>query len=100
MDNTVAKPIVSVNDILSPWQREILSPSAVKLYEAIWHRMRIKGQTRIWADDPEASIRSRTLIQFIPGARTELSNAGLLECWQGFRQWSYKYIEQSDDTHD
>jgi hypothetical protein len=100
MDNTVAKPIVSVDEILSPWHREILSGHAVKMYEAVWHRMRIKGQTQIWADDEEISRRSRTLIGFIPGARCELINAGLLECREGFRQWSYKYIEQSDDTHD
>jgi hypothetical protein len=100
MDDTAAKPAVSVDDILSPWHKEILTPNAVKFYEAAWHRMRIKGQTKIWMDDAEASRRSRILIKFIPTARAELINAGLLRCWQGAQQWQYEYIEQSDHTQD
>jgi hypothetical protein len=90
------KPAINPEDILSSWHREILSPNAVKLYEACWHRMRIKGRTELWMDDEEASTRARVLIQHIPAARTELVNLGLLECRQGLRQWRFAYIEQTE----
>jgi hypothetical protein len=100
MDNTAAKPVVKVEDVISEFHREILTPNAIRLYEACWHRMRVKGQTQVWMDDPEASIRSRTLIGFIPAARCELINAGLLECWQGTQQWKYTYIEQTEPNEE
>jgi hypothetical protein len=90
------QPTIEISEILNNWHREILSGHAQKLYEAVWHQMRIKGATTIWLGDAEASRRSRMLIQHIPAARTELIDIGLLQCWQGNRQWSYEYIEQTD----
>ena len=105
MNTNTLKPVVDVNEILSPWHREILSQHAVKLYEACWHRMKNSGKTQVWMDDEEASRRSRILIRNVPDARAELINVGLLECWHGSRQWSYGYVEPDDasvvgaDTH-
>src|ERR1700731_3058032 len=93
---TPNRPVANTAEILSAWNREILSANAVKLYEAVWHRMRIKKVAQVWMDDVEASMRSRTQIQFIPAARAELVNTGLLECRQGSREWSYIYIGQSE----
>jgi hypothetical protein len=90
------QPVVDPEQILSAWHREILTPNAVKLYEACWHRMNNAGKTQVWMDDEEASRRSRILIRNVPNARAELTNVGLLECWQGSRQWSYAYVEPDD----
>jgi hypothetical protein len=99
------QPVVDPEQILSPWHRGILTTNAIKLYEACWHRMKNAGKTQVWMDDEEASRRARILVQHVSNARAELSNVGLLECWQGSRQWSYSYVEPDDpsvigaDTH-
>jgi hypothetical protein len=90
------QPAVDPEQILSPWHREILTTNAIKLYEACWHRMKNAGKTSVWLDDSEASVRARILIRNVPNARAELINIGLLECWQGSRQWSYGYVESDD----
>jgi hypothetical protein len=100
MNEQQPQPAIDIDQILSPWHREILSGPAQKLYEAVWHQMRIKCVTTIWLNDIEASRRARVLIQFIPAARTELIDGGLVECQQGIRQWSYTYLEQGDLSQD
>ena len=96
MNITTVKPAISIDQILNPWTREILSPQAVKLYEAVWHRMRLRKVSSVWMDDAEASVRSRMRIELIPNARAQLLNMGLLTCKEGSKQWLYTYIEQPE----
>jgi hypothetical protein len=91
---------VHPDEILTPWNREILSPNAVRLYEAIWHYMRNLGQAAIWLSDDEASRRAKILIRYIPAARAELINTQLLEGREGARQWKYSYLEQRSPEFD
>ena len=91
------KPVrVAVQELLSDWHLEILSDNAQKLYEACWHRMRITNSTIVWMNDIEASRRARILIRYVPSARAELINAGVLDCWQGHNEWRYTYLELNE----
>jgi hypothetical protein len=100
MDVQQPQHAINIDQILSPSQQAILSYDAQRLYEAVWHQMRIKCATTIWLNDIEASRRSRTIIQHIPTARVELMDRGLLECKQGLRQWSYTYVGEVNPTQD
>jgi hypothetical protein len=94
---------VEPEQILSLWNREILSANAVKMYTAVWFRMRNSNSAQVWMSDEDISRRARLLIQFVPSARLELAKARLLECKQGNQDWLYSYQEQScpefDDDH-
>jgi len=100
--NTAATPAtaVQIEDVLSQFHIEMLSEHAKKLYLAVWFRMKTKHNTQVWLTDDEASRRARILIRYIPAARVELANAGLLETWQGMTQWKYTFIEQYDPNED
>jgi hypothetical protein len=84
------------DEILSPWNRETLSPNTTKLYTGLWYRMRNRGSAEIWLSDHQASRCGRLLIEYVPAARSELVNRGLLACTQGSGEWLYEYVEQAD----
>jgi hypothetical protein len=90
------QPAAHPEEVLSPRHLETLSPNAVRLYGSVWSRMKHKNDTVAWFNDTEASIKARIAIGFIPAARAELVNAGLLEVWAGTEQWKYSYVEQPD----
>jgi hypothetical protein len=83
-----------IQDVLSEWHREILSPEAQRLFLAIWFGMARSASTECWFSDEQASVKARTVIQRIPGARKELLDAGLVRARKGQLQWNYGYIEQ------
>lgn len=86
------KPVVNVDELLSPWHREILSTEAQKLYCAVWGVMKDRNAQSTWMDDAQASRRSRVLIQYIPGAQSELVRAGLMHLKPGENQTKYEFV--------
>src|SRR5260370_42206228 len=49
---------ITIEDILSDYHREILSPPAVKLYAAVWFRMGNRGVTEISMSDQEVLVKA------------------------------------------
>jgi hypothetical protein len=87
---------VDPNEILSAWHREILSSNATQLFTAVWYKARNSGQKTVWLGDAEASQRARILIQYIPGAQSEIARAGLMHLVPGENQTRYELI--TDET--
>jgi hypothetical protein len=84
----------AIKDVLSEWHREILSERAQKMFLALWFKMARNASTEAWFSDEQISIRARIPIQYIPGVRAELTNAGLVTIHKGQLQWKYVYVEQ------
>jgi hypothetical protein len=89
-----------IEDVLSEWHQEILSPDAQRMFLAIWFGMARNASTECWFSDEQASIKARVVLQRIPAARAELVNAGLVTVRRGQLQWLYGYIEQQHDVDD
>jgi hypothetical protein len=83
-----------IEDVLSEWHQEILSPDAQRMFLAIWFGMARNASTECWFSDEQASIKARVILQHIPSARAELVNAGLVTIHKGSLQWKYSYVEQ------
>jgi hypothetical protein len=90
--NSHLKTVVSVDELLSPWHKEILSTNAQKLYCAVWSVMKDRNTQSTWMDDAQASRRSRVLIQHIPGAQSELVRSGLMHLEPGENQTKYEFV--------
>jgi hypothetical protein len=84
----------AINDVLSERHREILSGHAQKMFLALWFKMARNVSTEAWFSDEQISIKARVLLQYIPGSRAELVNAGLVTVHKGSTQWRYVYVEQ------
>jgi hypothetical protein len=84
----------AIKDVLSEWHRAILSDRSQKMFLALWFRMARNASTEAWFSDEQISIKARILIQFVPAARAELVNAGLVTIRKGSTQWQYGYVEQ------
>jgi hypothetical protein len=59
---------ITIEDILSDYHREMLSPHAVKLYAAVWFRMGNRGVTEISMSNDELSVRARVPVSVISEA--------------------------------
>jgi hypothetical protein len=92
--NSHLRTVVSVDELLSPWHKEILSTNAQKLYCAVWSVMKDRNAQSTWMDDAQASRRSRVLIQHIPGAQSELVRAGLMHLEPGENQTKYEFVAE------
>ena len=86
-----------IEDVLSEWHIEILSAHAQKMFLALWFKMARNAATEAWFSDEQISIKARVLLQFIPAARAELVNAGLVTIHKGKLQWLYTYALQDDE---
>jgi hypothetical protein len=87
---------ITIEDILSSYHREILSPSAVKLYAAVWFRMGNRGVTEITMSNEEVSVRARVPVSGISKVQSELSAAGLLHIFPNGDETKYKFISDPD----
>ena len=85
----------TINDVLSAWHRAILSERSQTMFLALWFKMARNESTEAWFSDEQISIKARIQIQFVPAARAELVNAGLVRIHKGQSQWKYTYVEQS-----
>jgi hypothetical protein len=54
---------LTAEEILSEYHRQLLSPSAVRLYVAVWFRMGSRNATEVWLTDEDASCRARIFTQ-------------------------------------
>jgi hypothetical protein len=88
---------ITIEDILSEYHREILSPPAVKLYAAVWFRMGNRGVTEISMADEEVSIRARIPMSGISKVQSELARAGLLQIFANGNETKYKFISDPDN---
>jgi hypothetical protein len=88
---------ITIEDILSEYHREILSPPAVKLYAAVWFRMGNRGVTEISMPDEEVSIRARIPMSGISKVQSELAGAGLLKIFPNGNETKYKFISDPDN---
>ena len=70
---------LTAEEILSECHRKLLSPNAIRLYVAVWFRMRSRNAMEIWLTDEDASCRARILLKDIPAAQSELAKARLME---------------------
>src|ERR1700685_2210852 len=70
---------LTAEEILSEYHRQLLSPSAVRLYVAVWFRMGSRNATEVWLSDEDASCRARILLKDIPAAQSELAKAKLMD---------------------
>jgi len=89
---------LTAEEILSEYDRQLLSPNAVRLYVAVWFRMRSRNATEIWLTDEDVSCRSRVLFADIPSAQSELAKARLLELVRGDGQTRYTFVDDPDDV--
>jgi hypothetical protein len=90
---------ITIKDVLSDWHREILSEKAQKMFLALWFKMLRNRSTEAWFSDEQISIKAKILIQFVPSARAELVNAGLVTIGKGSVQWRYTYIEHVEPIY-
>jgi hypothetical protein len=67
---------ITIEDILSDYHREILSPPAVKLYAAVWYRMGNRGVTEISMSNEEVSVKARVPMSGISKVQSELARMG------------------------
>jgi hypothetical protein len=88
---------ITIEEILSDYHREILSPAAVKLYAAIWFRMGNRGVTEISMSDEEISVRARIPLSMIPKVQGELAGAALLQIISNGNETKYKFISDPDN---
>jgi hypothetical protein len=88
---------ITIEDILSDYHREILSPPAVKLYAAVWFRMGNRGVTEISMSDEEISVRARVPLSVIPNVQGELARVGLLQIISNGNETKYKFISDPDN---
>jgi hypothetical protein len=88
---------ITIEDILSDYHREILSPPAVKLYAAVWFRMGNRGVTEISMSDEEISVRARVPLSGISKVQGELARAGLLQIVSNGNETKYRFISDPDN---
>lgn len=88
---------ITIEDVLSDYHREILSPAAVKLYAAVWFRMGNRGVTEISMSDEEISVRARVPVSGISKVQGELTRAGLLQIISNGNETKYKFISDPDN---
>jgi len=88
---------ITIEDILSDYHREILSPPAVKLYAAVWFRMGNRGVTEISMSDQEVSVRARVPMSGISKVQSELARTGLLQVFPNGNETKYKFISDPDN---
>jgi hypothetical protein len=88
---------IGIEDILSDYHREILSPHAVKLYAAVWFRMGNRGVTEISMSDEEVSVRARVPMSGISKVQSELARMGLLQVFPNGTETKYKFISDPDN---
>jgi hypothetical protein len=84
---------LTAEEILSEYHRQLLSPSAVRLYVAVWFRMGSRNATEVWLTDEDASCRARVLLEDIPAAQSELANARLMELVPGDGKTRYTFVD-------
>ena len=87
---------LTAEDILSYYQRQLLTPNAVRLYVAVWFRMGSRNATQVWLTDDEASCRPRIPLLDIPGAQSELARTRLLKLFPGDGQMRYTFVNDPD----
>jgi hypothetical protein len=80
------------------WQVSLLSENAQKVYDSITWLLKDRKQTAIWLDDAQLSRRARVLIQFIPGAQSELAKSGLMHMEPGLNQVKYELVTSEDEA--
>jgi hypothetical protein len=71
---------------------------AQKVFCAVAHLLKDRKQTYIWLDDAQVSRRSRVLIQFIPGAQSEIARAALMHLEPGLNSVKYELITEDEDS--
>jgi hypothetical protein len=86
----------AIDEHLSESHQEMLSLPAQIVYCTVLQLLKYRNAQSIWMNDAEISRRSRVLIQFIPGAQTELARAGLLFLTPGEKQVRYELITEND----
>ena len=87
---------LTAEEILSEYHRQLLSPSAVRLYVAVWFRMGSRNATEVWLTDEDASCRARVLLEDIPAAQSELAKARLMEIVPGDGQTRYTFVDDPE----
>jgi hypothetical protein len=87
---------LTAEEILSEHHRQLLGPHAVRLYVAVWFRMRSRNATEVWLTDEDASCRARILLKDIPSAQSELAQARLLELVSGEGQTRYTFVDDPE----
>jgi hypothetical protein len=90
---------ITIEDILSDYHREILSPPAVNLYAAVWFRMGNRGVTEISMSDEEISLRARVPLIAIPRVQDELASAALLQITSNGNETKYKFVSDPDNPN-
>jgi hypothetical protein len=88
---------ITIEDILSDYHREVLSPPAVKHYATVWFRMGNRGVTEISMSDEEVSVRGRVPMTGISKVQSELARASLLQILPNGHEAKYKFISDPDN---
>ena len=88
---------ITIEDILSDYHREILSPTAVKFYAAVLFRMGNRGVTEISMPDEEISVRAKVPMSAISKVQSELARAGLLQIFPNSNETKYKFVSDPDN---
>jgi len=89
-------PAVDVSEYLNEFYQQMLSQPAQKVYCAVAHLLKDRKQTSIWLDDAQVSRRSRVLIQYIPGAQSEIARAGLMHLEPGLNAVKYELVTEDE----
>ncbi len=90
---------ITIEDILSDYHREMLSPPAVNLYAAVWFRMGNRGVTEISMSDEEVSVRARVPMSRISKVQSELARTGLLRVFPNGNETKYKFVSDPDNPN-
>jgi hypothetical protein len=89
--STEAKAIyLRPTELLSEFQREMLSKNAQSLYTSIWNRLRQRNLTSIWYTNAEICNRARIHPDHLASSQRECARAGLLHISPGLTQSRYE----------
>jgi hypothetical protein len=91
-----APATVTIENLLSEFHREVLSPAAQRVYMHIWLRMRHRNTGTLFLSDEQLSIRTRILLKHIPAAQAELVRAGLLHLTPCANDTKYEFVVDED----
>jgi hypothetical protein len=93
MRNTLL-PVPNPSNYLCEGHQETLSLNAQKVFCAIAYLLKDRNAESLWLDDAQVSRRARVLIQYVPGAQSELAKAGLLHMEPGITQTKYELADE------